>query len=129
MEKLYGVSYPFRVSKIKGGIAMSSVEFPNTAEHLADNLNGLLVTHKGDRVMVPWFFNGADAALFEYTDESMITLMRYEIYECIKQLEDRVTVRQNDIKFEFEGTNVFVNITFTPKDFNMGPQQVRVRIT
>lgn len=111
-----GVSFPLKLNS-RGGILLSDT----TAEeptHLAQALQQLLNTKRHERIMEVAHFCDLEKTIFE-TDESAKTMCASIIADAIDELEERVSVTEDDIEIETNDDGIVVTINFVARDLGI----------
>lgn len=81
-----GIKYPFALSS-SGATAKAE-----QMEHLGVSIIQRLMTRKGERIIRPWFGSNLQDLLDLPINQETLALMRYEIYEALKD-EDRLDIK------------------------------------
>jgi phage baseplate assembly protein W len=92
MTTVFGAALPFKVSPL-GGIKTKSDN-----EKIADNIKAILITMRGERLMLPQFGLGAYNMIFRNLTESELPQLIFAIRTAIESGETRVAV--TDVKVE-----------------------------
>ena len=98
---LKGISFPFRVGN-KGGVVMSKADLQEST-HIDESLQQIIGTCVNERIMEN-FGCKISTHIFDPSDSSTYTLIRYEIAQAIQQYDTRVKVGIDDINIE-EGSS------------------------
>lgn len=111
MQKGYtGISFPFRIGN-KGGVVLSSTsryEVP----HIIESIIQILGTVKKERVMEMTFGSDVMSRLFDPNDEILQNLLRYQILDILLTQEPRILVKEEDIQFIVNDSELFASINF-----------------
>ncbi len=92
MATVFGAALPFKVSPL-GGIKTKSDN-----EKIADNIKAILITMRGERLMLPQFGLGAYNMIFRNLTEAELPQLIFAIRTAIESGEARVAV--TDVKVE-----------------------------
>lgn len=111
MAKYTGISFPFRLG-IDGKVLISTVN-DNTSKHIDESIEQILHTNFGERVMESHIYSDIQDLLFRPNDESLQSLMSQRIIRCLKELEKRIRVDEDLIRFSVENNYLFCTITYT----------------
>lgn len=109
-----GISFPFRIG-VKGGVVTSTTNI-REVPHIIEAMTQILRTRPMERCMEYHFKSEIDSSLFEPNDDSVKTLIVYQIKEALRELEDRISVDSIDITSE--GSSVIAEIKFTVLAYN-----------
>lgn len=109
-----GISFPFRIG-VKGGVVMSTTSVMDV-QHIIEAMTQILLTRPMERCMEYHFKSEIDSSIFEPNDESIETLLSYQITEALGELEDRITV--DSVEIISEGSTVLAVIRFTVLAYN-----------
>lgn len=112
-----GLSFPFRLNS-KGGLKMSTTS-PVDFSHIEESIHQILGTQIGERVMELYFGSEISTHVFDPSDASSYSLIKYEIIQALNQFEPRIEVESEDIDLtdtldELTGKN-FLHITIQYK--------------
>ena len=116
-----GLKFPVGVNKVTGRFEMSSNE-----EDIKESIYIILMTQKGERLLLPNFGSNVNDYVFEVMDETNLTLMSnniktsIEMYEKrIKDLDINVVIDKNqqgklilDIRYKIAENNLPGNVVF-----------------
>ena len=109
-----GISFPFRIG-VKGGVVMSSTS-ENSIKHITEAIEQILRTRPNERGMEKDFKSDISLDIFDVNDISLHTLVKYQIEEAIRELEDRVEIE--DITLESKENILYANIVFNVLTYN-----------
>lgn len=109
-----GISFPFRIG-VKGGVVMSTTG-NNDAQHIIEAMTQILCTRPMERGMEYHFKSEIDTDIFEPNNISTRTLLKYQIEEALRELEDRISV--DSVSVQSEGSNIIAVIHFTVLAYN-----------
>lgn len=112
-----GLAFPMRLNA-RGGLKMTTTS-PTDFTHIEESIRQILQTNIGERVMENYFGSQVSSHVFDPSDDSSYSLIRYEIVETLKQLEPRVEVLTEGISLkdsldEVTGKN-FLHVTIQYK--------------
>ena len=82
---LRGVAFPFRIDPRTGGVA--ATEGPRK---LQENLERLLLTRAGERLMLRDYGGGVSALLQENINDALVAVARQQVGQAILRFEPRV---------------------------------------
>jgi phage baseplate assembly protein W len=105
-----GISFPFRIG-VNGGVVISSTSVYDVS-HIEESIKQILLTHKFDRTMEPYFYSSIESFVFTKIDDSNATLLRYQVHEAL-QLEKRIRVDMDDIDIEQCADRIKIHIKYT----------------
>lgn len=109
-----GISFPFRIG-MKGGVAMSTTSVSDV-QHIVEAMEQILLTRPMERGMEFHFKSDIDSDIFEPYDESTKTLLVYQIEEALRELEDRIRIKNVSIKSA--DSVIYATISFTVLAYN-----------
>jgi phage baseplate assembly protein W len=100
--------------------------FPNAAQWnfnlgtdlavLASSVKMLLITNKGERIMLPAYGTRLRRVIFEPSTSSVNSIIQQEITDAVTQFEPRVVLTSFDVeKTDPDGKSIIVNATFLSK--------------
>ena len=109
-----GISYPFRISS-QGGVSISTTSL-NDVSHINESIQQILGTNYLERVMEAEIYSNVQTSLFEPNDVSLQQVIKSQIVDAIRRLEERVELEENDIELTVETTQegefLFAEITY-----------------
>lgn len=126
----YGISFPFRLG-VKGGVVMSGTT-ALSSPHIEESIIQILNTSVGERVME--FNTGVNlsSSLFEPNDESIVTMIKYEILQALETYEPRIEVTLDDINVssseEGNPSLLVVEINYRVLDFSNTEHSISVTL-
>lgn len=88
-KPLRGFAFPFHIDSHSGRIAATE-----GAEKLQENLKHLLLTRRGERVMLRDYGGGVTQLQHENMNDALLALARRQINKTILQYEPRVLVQE-----------------------------------
>lgn len=94
----YGISFPFRVG-VKGGVAMSGTN-SFAIPHIEESIIQILSTNLGERTMEYHFGSNVSVSIFDPSDESANSLIKYEIVKALEKFEPRIEVETDAIQLK-----------------------------
>lgn len=113
-QSFTGISFPFRIGT-KGGVVMSTTSVSDV-QHIIEAMEQILLTRPMERGMEFQFKSDIDSNIFEPGSESTKTLIAYQVEEALRELEDRVSVR--NVSIVAQDSTLYANITFTVPVYN-----------
>lgn len=126
----YGISFPFRLG-VKGGVVMSGTSALDSP-HIEESIMQILNTTMGERVMEFNVGTNISMGLFEPNDESVNTLIKYEIVKALETYEPRIEVTQDDITLENvddgHKSYVLVGINYRVIDFANTEHSISIKL-
>lgn len=102
-----GISFPFRIG-VRGGVVMSTTS-PSNVAHIVEGMTQLVRTSLYSRIMEPRIFSSVDTTVFQPNDESLKTLLAFEVREALS-LDQRISV--SDVKVEVSNSTIYASVTF-----------------
>lgn len=111
-----GVSFPFQLNK-KGGILLSDTTV-DAPIHLTQGLEQLFNTRRNERVMETDYFCPLEETLFE-EDESAETMIKSIMVDAVENLEERVTLEEDDIEIVHLEDGIQAIVTYTAEDLGI----------
>lgn len=108
-----GISFPFRLSE-KGGVA-TTVANINSVPHIIESIQQILSTRRLERCMEYHIYSDLDTFIFEDTDESTKSLLKYEIEQALK-LETRIEVQ--NVEVTSKDNKIIAVISFIVPEFD-----------
>jgi phage baseplate assembly protein W len=100
-----GIAFPFRIDAVTGRVATSS-----GPDKLRGNLEHLLLTRIGERMMAREYGSGVTELLHENVIDALATVAEHQIARAIVQFEPRVLPQ--DVTVLRRGAQVFVRVTY-----------------
>lgn len=114
-----GISFPFRINA-QGGVAMSTTS-KYDVQHIDESIEQILLTNRYERPMEANFFSRVRTSLFEPDDETLQMVIKRQIVEAIRALDDRVTLTESDIsltsKSEEDGEYLYATVHYKVKKY------------
>ncbi len=117
---LRGVAFPFRIDPRSGGVA--ATEGPHK---LTENLERLLLTRMGERLMLRDYGGGVSQLLQENINDGLIALAQQQVGRAILRYEPR-TLPQ-DISVVPDGAELYLRVQFVEAE-TPGVQTTAIRI-
>lgn len=115
MFKGYSVSLPLIYSKEDGPFSLNK----NMLDVVKQNLKTLILTDKGDRIMMPNFGVGLRKFLFENMDSSINIQVEQEIIDQVNKYMPFVRVNKVNILEDPDNINkLYVSVNFTVPAIN-----------
>lgn len=117
-----GISYPFRVNQV-GGISMSTTN-DTDPKHIEESLEQLLKTQFLERAMEGGeIYTSLSSILFEPNNVALQQVLKTRIVNDIERLENRISLKENDIEFLVEvgdnGSNIlYISLTYVVHRYN-----------
>ena len=109
-----GISYPFRISS-QGGVVMSTTD-KNNATHINESIQQILGTNFLERVMESDVYSSVQTSLFEPNDDSLQYVIKTQIVNDLRRLEERIQLDEDGIDLEVktldEGEFLYATITY-----------------
>ena len=106
MATILGAALPFKVSPL-GGIKTKSDD-----EKIADNIKAILITMRGERLMLPQFGLGAYNMIFRNLTEAELPQLIFAIRTAIESGETRAAVTDVKVEAPDRQGRVLVHITY-----------------
>lgn len=106
MTTVFGAALPFKVSPL-GGIKTKSDN-----EKIADNIKAILITMRGERLMLPQFGLGAYNMIFRNLTEAELPQLIFAIRTAIESGEARAAVTDVKVEAPDRQGRVLVHITY-----------------
>lgn len=106
MADIKGFSFPFQFSP-RGGVAESS-----NLDKIKANLNALILTSAGERLMRPNVGTMGDRLLYSNMTTAEIVMMKHNIKSGIEAGESRVVVVDLSITTADENGKALIDVTF-----------------
>ena len=106
MATVFGAALPFKVSPL-GGIKTKSDN-----EKIADNIKAILITMRGERLMLPQFGLGAYNMIFRNLTEAELPQLIFAIRTAIESGETRAAVTDVKVEAPDRQGRVLVHITY-----------------
>src|SRR5574343_485184 len=119
-----GISFPYRIG-VKGGFVVSKANIDDFT-HIDESIEQILRTRQYERTMEHYFYSEIDTALFEPNDESLQSLIEYQVKDALERREKRIEVI--DVTCTSSGGKVFVDIEYTVPEFNNNDHTLRVEV-
>lgn len=117
---LRGVAFPFRIDARSGGVA--ATEGPHK---LTENLERLLLTRMGERLMLRDYGGGATQFLQENINDGLIALAQQQIGRAILRYEPRALPQ--DISVVPDGAELYLRVQYIEAQ-TPGVQTTAIRI-
>lgn len=115
-----GLKFPVRVNSVTGRFEMASDE-----EKIKESIYIILMTQKGERVLLPGFGSKINDYVFEVMNETNLTLMANNIKTAIQTYEKRVRNVSVDIIIDkFNNGKLVIDISYTVSKTNMAGNMV-----
>lgn len=115
-----GVSFPFRLNA-RGGIKMSTTS-PVDFSHIEESIHQILRTNIGERIMELQFGSMLSTHIFDTSDDSSSSLIKYEIVEALHQYEPRIEISTEDIEIvpdsSTEENKLYITIQYKVIKYN-----------
>lgn len=116
-----GLSYPFRVSS-QGGAVLTTTDSDDSS-HIDESIRQILGTSELERPMELDIYSNLDSTLFEPNDEALHAIIKSIIVEDLTDLEDRISVEEDNIEIttDLDENGVeclFATITYTILKWN-----------
>lgn len=109
-----GISYPFRITS-QGGVAMSTTSSTD-ASHIEESIRQILGTNFLERTMESDIYSTVESSLFEPNDESLKRIIKSQITDDLRRLEERIRLSEEDIELyvstEEDGEFLYATITY-----------------
>ena len=119
--KYYGIGFNFGKS-INGYFSTSADK-----KLVKENMQQILLTNPGERIMLPDFGVGLRRYLFEMNDEQLATVIREKIVAQIARYEPLADII--DIQFKQQENEMKIRITYRLKDVNYEQAVLEFSIT
>lgn len=84
-----GVSFPLEITANNSGYKLAEIK-----EVVRFNLKNIVLTNPGERVMIPSFGVGIQAALFEFVSYDLLENFSIRIKDQVQQYAPYVTIRE-----------------------------------
>lgn len=123
-QQYKGISFPFRIG-VKGGVVMSVANI-NDFTHIDESIEQLFRTRPFERTMEQDVYSELDTSIFEPNDESLATLIEYQITNALERLEQRIEIQ--DVEVFSEDSTVFATLTYTVPEFNNNIHVVTIKV-
>lgn len=110
-----GLKFPVGINKVTGRFKMSSDN-----EDIKESIYIILMTRKGERLLMPNFGSNINDFVFEVVNETNLTLMESSIKNSIQTYEKRIS----DLKVEItqdgqDSGKLMINISYVISKINM----------
>jgi uncharacterized protein len=93
LPELRGVAFPFRIDPRSGRVATSA-----RAEKLEDNVEHLLLTRIGERVVARSYGGGVTQFFQENVNDGLIAVARHQLSRALLRFEPRVLPQEIDVR-------------------------------
>jgi phage baseplate assembly protein W len=93
VPELRGVAFPFRIDPRSGRVATSA-----RAEKLEDNVEHLLLTRIGERVVARSYGGGVTQFFQENVNDGLIAVARHQLSRALLRFEPRVLPQEIDVR-------------------------------
>lgn len=107
------ISHPKEFSVVAG-----NTELAREIESINQSIKLLLTSAKGELFGDPSFGSRLLEYIFEYSGETLYSLLQQEIIEVLTTQDTRVSVEERDITFNEDGTTLKINIKYSIKYTN-----------
>lgn len=121
-DQIRGISFPFRIDPRSGGVAISEGD-----RKIQQNLEHLLLTGIGERVMARQYGGGARQLLYENINDGLIAIAQHQLSRAILTFEPRVLPQEVSVVSNTEDGQVFVHIRYIQAD-KQGMQTINIPI-
>jgi phage baseplate assembly protein W len=101
-----GIAFPPRLDA-DGAVAMSAFE-----EHVAESVQLIIATGRGERVMRPDFGSGLAELAFASMDAATVALARHLVEDGLQRCEPRIDVVAVDAEADHEGGRLTIRVTY-----------------
>lgn len=97
-----GLALPFK------GTVATTFDTKQSAEILATSVAMCVLTHKGERVMLPEFGSDVEELLFDPQDDTLIREIQEQVADAIRLWDDRIDIKKIEVTFDYDNrtTNV-----------------------
>ena len=110
-----GLKFPVGINKVTGRFKMSSDD-----EDIKESIYIILMTRKGERLLMPNFGSNINDFVFEVVNETNLTLMENSIKNSIKTYEKRIRNLNVEISQDSQDSGrLIINISYIISNINM----------
>lgn len=110
-----GLKFPVGINKVTGRFKMSSDD-----EDIKESIYIILMTRKGERLLMPNFGSNINDFVFEVVNETNLTLMENSIKNSIQTYEKRIRNLNVEISQDSQDSGrLIINISYIISNINM----------
>ena len=110
-----GLKFPVGINKVTGRFKMSSDD-----EDIKESIYIILMTRKGERLLMPNFGSNINDFVFEVVNETNLTLMENSIKNSIKKKKKRIRNLNVEISQDSQDSGrLIINISYIISNINM----------
>lgn len=113
------IRHPKEFSTIVG-----STDLARDVEAINQSIRLIVTTAKGEQFGDPSFGSRVYEYLYDYSGETLYSLLRSEIAESINSQEPRVVVHESGISFEESGTTLKIRVQYAIKYSNHSSESI-----
>ena len=109
MSDITGFSFPFAIDPVSGGVSKAT-----GADKIRQNIQALLGTRFGERVMLREYGTRIHSLVHDPNDEALSTLIRRQLQDSMLTWEPRVLV--TNVSFQRLDGELYVSMEYTHTD-------------
>jgi len=119
MTEYIGMAYPL------DGTVAGTFDTKSTEDIIRTSILSIILTRKGERVMLPEFGSNIRELLFDPIDDTLQYDIQNAISDAVRVWDNRIDVKELDIKFDHDHNQVHISCVSQRKD---DPESVPVTV-